>query len=115
MSWKADGTRYLMFIDNGKVFMIGRDNCVFEVPYMYFPNAANKGNVETTLLDGELVRDTCWVKGPKPKEQPVQIGQWNYYACVESGGSVALCSVCACASRVVRFAAKMEAPGKEHD
>lgn len=78
LSWKADGTRYLMYIDNGKVFMIGRDNCVFEVPFMYFPNAVNNGFVKNTLLDGELVCDTCWVKGPKG--DAVQIGQWNYYA-----------------------------------
>jgi mRNA-capping enzyme len=97
VSWKADGTRYLMYIDNGVVYMIGRDNCVFEVPYMdTFPDRAGKGKVRNTLLDGELVKDTCWVEVPPPRDpkgnlipngKPTRMEryQWNYYAydCVQ--------------------------------
>lgn len=56
VSWKADGTRYLLLIEHGKCYMIGRDNCVFKVPNMWFPNK-NKIDkpVTNTLMDGELV------------------------------------------------------------
>lgn len=32
VSWKADGVRYLMYIqDKNEIFCIDRDNCVFRV------------------------------------------------------------------------------------
>lgn len=35
VSWKADGVRYLMYIqDKDEIFCIDRDNCVFRVGYL---------------------------------------------------------------------------------
>ena len=54
VSWKADGTRYLMYI-NGKndVFMLDRDNSVFRVQNLTFPKRKEpEKHLENTLLDG---------------------------------------------------------------
>lgn len=54
VSWKADGTRYLMLIeDRNKVFFIDRDNCVFQAHGMTFPYRKNPGeHLQDTLCDG---------------------------------------------------------------
>ncbi|XP_077160654.1 mRNA-capping enzyme isoform X2 [Paroedura picta] len=54
VSWKADGTRYMMLI-NGKdeVYMIDRDNSVFHVSNLEFPFRKDlRVHLENTLLDG---------------------------------------------------------------
>ncbi|XP_032829539.2 mRNA-capping enzyme [Petromyzon marinus] len=59
VSWKADGTRYMMLIDgeNG-VFMINRDNIIFNVASLEFPNRKNPdSHINNTLLDGEMIVD----------------------------------------------------------
>jgi mRNA-capping enzyme len=59
VSWKADGTRYLMYINGrGKVYMFDRDNSVFWVHNLTFPHRKDLDNhLESTLLDGEFVVD----------------------------------------------------------
>eukprot|EP00731_Ephydatia_muelleri_P011049 Em0005g1635a len=59
VTWKADGTRYLMYIKGpGEVYMIDRDNSVFKVPRVSFPARKRPGDgVKSTLLDGEMVLD----------------------------------------------------------
>ncbi|XP_046620250.1 mRNA-capping enzyme [Neodiprion virginianus] len=59
VSWKADGTRYMMLIQsNGEVFFIDRDNSVFQVNGLTFPHhRANNRLLRDTLLDGEMVID----------------------------------------------------------
>ncbi|KAI6660371.1 mRNA-capping enzyme-like [Oopsacas minuta] len=61
VSWKADGTRYMMYIqDRGAVFLIRRDAKVFPISEITFPS--RKGNdtnhVKETLLDCEMVLET---------------------------------------------------------
>ena len=54
VSWKADGTRYLMYI-NGRdmVFMIDRDNSVFRVRNLFFPHRKDLDkHLMSTLIDG---------------------------------------------------------------
>lgn len=54
VSWKADGTRYMMLIDGrDQIFFIDRDNCVFRVENMTFLHRKmpNK-HISDTLLDG---------------------------------------------------------------
>ena len=35
VSWKADGTRYMMLLDGeDEVYFIDRDNCVYKVRYL---------------------------------------------------------------------------------
>jgi mRNA-capping enzyme len=54
VSWKADGTRYLMYIAGRNfVYMLDRDNSVFHIANLSFPklNQPDK-NLENTLLDG---------------------------------------------------------------
>ncbi|KAM9354055.1 mRNA-capping enzyme [Pholidichthys leucotaenia] len=59
VSWKADGTRYMMLI-NGKneVYMIDRDNTVFHMPNLEFPFRKDpRVHLSNTLLDGEMIID----------------------------------------------------------
>ncbi|XP_061890437.1 mRNA-capping enzyme [Entelurus aequoreus] len=59
VSWKADGTRYMMLI-NGKneVFMIDRDNTAFHIANLEFPFYKDpRVHLSNTLLDGEMIID----------------------------------------------------------
>ena len=54
VSWKADGTRYMMLIDGkDQTYFIDRDNCVFQVDNITFLHRKmpNK-HIGSTLLDG---------------------------------------------------------------
>ncbi|XP_054710124.1 LOW QUALITY PROTEIN: mRNA-capping enzyme-like [Uloborus diversus] len=59
VSWKADGTRYMMLIDGErKVFFIDRDNSVFKVDGLWFPRRKEPDmHLSGTLLDGEMIID----------------------------------------------------------
>ncbi|XP_076223556.1 mRNA-capping enzyme-like [Nomia melanderi] len=59
VSWKADGTRYMMMIQgNGEIYFVDRDNSVFQVSGLSFPHPRDVNrNLEDTLLDGEMVID----------------------------------------------------------
>ncbi|XP_059165251.1 mRNA-capping enzyme-like [Physella acuta] len=59
VSWKADGTRYMMLVDGkDEVYMIDRDNCVFHVPHLNFYKRKDLNSyLGDTLLDGELIID----------------------------------------------------------
>ncbi|XP_005377797.1 PREDICTED: mRNA-capping enzyme isoform X1 [Chinchilla lanigera] len=59
VSWKADGTRYMMLIDGtNEVFMIDRDNSVFHVSNLEFPFRKDlRMHLSSTLLDGEMIID----------------------------------------------------------
>lgn len=95
VSWKADGTRYMMLINGKKeVFMVDRDNSVFHIANLEFPFRKDpRVHLSNTLLDGEMIIDK--VNGhPVPRYliydiikfngQPV--GQCNFYTrllCIE--------------------------------
>eukprot|EP00794_Sanderia_malayensis_P011972 gene11972-13209_t len=59
VSWKADGTRYLMLImGQGETYLFDRDNSGFSAPGLTFPQRKNlDGHITDTLVDGELVMD----------------------------------------------------------
>ncbi|XP_035210837.1 mRNA-capping enzyme-like isoform X2 [Stegodyphus dumicola] len=59
VSWKADGTRYMMLIDKeDKIYFIDRDNCVFKVDGLWFPRRKEPDkHLFNTLLDGEMIID----------------------------------------------------------
>lgn len=59
VSWKADGTRYMMLIeDKDKIYFIDRDNCVFQVHGFVFPRRKEPDlHLYDTLLDGEMIID----------------------------------------------------------
>ncbi|XP_005182334.2 mRNA-capping enzyme [Musca domestica] len=59
VSWKADGTRYMMLINKrDEIFFIDRNNSVFEVENLTFLKYNNLNeHLEDTLLDGEMVLD----------------------------------------------------------
>lgn len=59
VSWKADGTRYMMLIRNSEhIYMIDRDNTVFAVRGLKFPSRKNLDDtLRNTLVDGEMVMD----------------------------------------------------------
>ena len=54
VSWKADGTRYMMLIESaGEIFFLDRDNSVFQVRGLSFPDPRDLRNkLRDTLLDG---------------------------------------------------------------
>ncbi|XP_010881117.2 mRNA-capping enzyme isoform X1 [Esox lucius] len=59
VSWKADGTRYMMLIDGkNEVYMIDRDNSVFHIANLEFPFRKDlRVHLCNTLLDGEMIID----------------------------------------------------------
>ncbi|XP_066533828.1 mRNA-capping enzyme [Hoplias malabaricus] len=59
VSWKADGTRYMMLIDGrNEVYMIDRDNSIFHISNLEFPFRKDMNNhLSNTLLDGEMIID----------------------------------------------------------
>ena len=55
VSWKADGTRYLMLIlSAGEVYMVDRDNAVFRVSNLRIASRSDphRVHVKNTLVDG---------------------------------------------------------------
>lgn len=65
VSWKADGTRYMMLIDgDDEIYFIDRDNCVYKVTGLTFLHRKEKDkHIQDTVIDGEMVIDT--VNGQK--------------------------------------------------
>ncbi|XP_068216244.1 mRNA-capping enzyme isoform X2 [Palaemon carinicauda] len=59
VSWKADGTRYMMLINGRReVFFADRDHCIFQVPEVEFRQKHDlRVHLSDTLLDGEMVID----------------------------------------------------------
>uniref|UniRef100_A0A182R1A0 mRNA-capping enzyme n=1 Tax=Anopheles farauti TaxID=69004 RepID=A0A182R1A0_9DIPT len=59
VSWKADGTRYMMLIHReGEVYFIDRDNSVFAARGIRFPLLSDPNrHIADTLVDGEMVID----------------------------------------------------------
>ncbi|GMS81928.1 hypothetical protein PENTCL1PPCAC_4103, partial [Pristionchus entomophagus] len=58
MSWKADGSRYLIYIiDKGQVYAFDRDNEVFPLPRLTFPHRKEPRHITNTLVDCELIFD----------------------------------------------------------
>ncbi|XP_066584331.1 mRNA-capping enzyme [Prorops nasuta] len=59
VSWKADGTRYMMLIQgDGDIYFADRDNSIFQVNGLSFPHHDDATRcLRDTLLDGEMVID----------------------------------------------------------
>ncbi|KAL2720626.1 mRNA-capping enzyme [Vespula squamosa] len=59
VSWKADGTRYMMLIQaDREIYFIDRDNSVFQAEGLTFPHPRDLSKcLRDTLLDGEMVID----------------------------------------------------------
>ena len=59
VSWKADGTRYMMYIrDRDQIFFLDRKSDFFKVEKVTFPRRGKPNDViNGTLLDGEMVID----------------------------------------------------------
>ncbi|GFU61426.1 mRNA-capping enzyme [Nephila pilipes] len=59
VSWKADGTRYMMLIDGeDEIYFIDRDNSIFKVDGLRFPRRKEPDeHLANTLLDGEMIID----------------------------------------------------------
>eukprot|EP00088_Acartia_fossae_P066623 TRINITY_DN8270_c0_g1_i2.p1 TRINITY_DN8270_c0_g1~~TRINITY_DN8270_c0_g1_i2.p1 ORF type:complete len:372 (-),score=51.81 TRINITY_DN8270_c0_g1_i2:117-1148(-) len=59
VSWKADGTRYMMLIDGrDEIYFADRDNCIYKVQGLTFLHRKNPDkHLSDTLLDGEMVID----------------------------------------------------------
>ena len=59
ISWKADGTRYMMLIiDRSEIYFADRDNSIFQAPDVEFRSKYDlECHLQNTLLDGEMVID----------------------------------------------------------
>ncbi|CAF4777384.1 unnamed protein product [Rotaria sp. Silwood1] len=59
VSWKADGTRYMMLIESeNNIYMLDRNNDVFQINCLQFPKDSNcTRHLINTLVDGEFVID----------------------------------------------------------
>ncbi|CAL4067552.1 unnamed protein product, partial [Meganyctiphanes norvegica] len=59
VSWKADGTRYMMLINGRReIYFADRDNSVFHAPEVEFRSKYDLDcHLQNTLLDGEMVID----------------------------------------------------------
>jgi mRNA-capping enzyme len=59
VSWKADGTRYMMLIlQANEIYFFDRDNSCFKVDNLTFPHPQDlTKHLKNTLLDGEMVID----------------------------------------------------------
>ncbi|XP_070494063.1 mRNA-capping enzyme [Chironomus tepperi] len=58
VSWKADGTRYMMLIkDQNEIYFFDRDNSCFKVENLKFFRRDLNDNLQNTLVDGEMVID----------------------------------------------------------
>lgn len=68
VSWKADGTRYMMLIeDRDKIYFIDRDNSVFQLHNVTFPSYKIEEHLIDTLVDGEMVLDADGHGGTIPR------------------------------------------------
>ncbi|XP_037799938.1 mRNA-capping enzyme-like [Penaeus monodon] len=67
VSWKADGTRYMMLISGRKeVYLADRDNSIFQAPEVEFRQKFDlMVHMSDTLVDGEMVIDTNPKTGEK--------------------------------------------------
>jgi mRNA-capping enzyme len=56
VSWKADGTRYMMMIlGRDEIYFADRDHCIFKVEGLVFPHPHDKEfrrHLSNTVLDG---------------------------------------------------------------
>lgn len=56
VSWKADGTRYMMMIlGRDQIYFADRDHCIFKVDGLVFPHPSDKEfrrHLSNTVLDG---------------------------------------------------------------
>jgi mRNA-capping enzyme len=58
VSWKADGTRYMMLIKHrDEIYFFDRDNSCFKVDGLTFLKEDLRSHIGNTLLDGEMVID----------------------------------------------------------
>lgn len=60
VSWKADGTRYMMYIAGAyQTYFLDRDNAVFQIEGLSFVSSHDQSRqLVDTLVDGEMVIDT---------------------------------------------------------
>ncbi|RXG68112.1 mRNA-capping enzyme [Armadillidium vulgare] len=67
VSWKADGTRYMMYIDGKcEAYFADRDYCIFFAPGIEFKDKHDlRRDLFETLLDGEMVIDVDPKTGTK--------------------------------------------------
>jgi mRNA-capping enzyme len=58
VSWKADGTRYMLLIkQSDELYFFDRDNACFKISNLSFLDLDLKHHLRNTLLDGEMVID----------------------------------------------------------
>ena len=81
LSWKADGTRYLLLIQGrDNIYMLDRDNCVFKVKNLSFPKSNDiSRHLEKCLFDGELVVDRVKTDPNNPNSHVTEYPRFLIY------------------------------------
>ncbi|KAK2726457.1 hypothetical protein QYM36_000788 [Artemia franciscana] len=72
ITWKADGTRFMMLIQGEKTYLCDRDYKIYEVSAKFYSNKM-MNELKDTLLDGELVLDK-W----KDKKSDLELSRYNF-------------------------------------
>ena len=67
VSWKADGTRFMLLIQRESAYLTDRDFRIFHIPHLHFPRKGLHDLHSDTLIDGELVIDRVDEKTVKPR------------------------------------------------
>ncbi|KHN80906.1 mRNA-capping enzyme [Toxocara canis] len=71
VSWKADGLRYMVLInDDDEVYAFDRDNNVFRIPSVTFPHRKESRHIKDTLIDTEIIIDKVPGEDGRIKETP---------------------------------------------
>lgn len=71
VSWKADGMRYMVLInDEDEIFAFDRDNNVFRIPDITFPHRKEGRHIKDTLVDTEMIIEKVKGEGGRVREVP---------------------------------------------
>uniref|UniRef100_A0A8C2DQK1 RNA guanylyltransferase and 5'-phosphatase n=1 Tax=Cyprinus carpio TaxID=7962 RepID=A0A8C2DQK1_CYPCA len=103
VSWKADGTRYMMLIDaKDEVHMIDRDNSVFHIANLEFPFRKDlRTHLSNTLLDGVSITCHKPIRVSSPIHFKSQLrshhGRFAIYTAEKLNASLARKRICLCA------------------
>ncbi|XP_065565375.1 mRNA-capping enzyme-like isoform X2 [Artemia franciscana] len=84
ITWKADGTRYMMLIQEDKVYLADRDFAIFKVVAKFYSRGLEP--LRDTLLDGEFVTDKSKEKGVDGRTIEVEIYNFLIYDIISYNG-----------------------------
>ncbi|XP_074570709.1 uncharacterized protein LOC141827381 isoform X1 [Curcuma longa] len=79
-TWKADGTRYMMFIDSTGCYLIDRNFCFRRVQMRFPLKNASEGFHNDMLIDGEMIIDQIPDVGQKRRYLAYDLVALNHFS-----------------------------------